>query len=310
MPLEFLIPQEAHEQPSSTLPGQCAGLWASLAGVPVTGESAGWASLLMKVVAGISQCELIAEGSSILGLAGARRLLLELHTQIYSLCGPIVHHGPTADAAVTGTRVALRLYAAWCLSSELRQLDELQDPRGLNDLFEGDTARYLLKSLGEQRESWEAIFGAVPEDSDQELALDLKRAQKALVDRRRHINSLVGQLGLQPELQQIRNATHAAKTSLQPLLESFPDINSQLTTNTRLPTARAQLAAARLGFAYTWYSGDSIVLHGAWLGLTANHGHVFPAASVSAGSQADIERLYRDVIQRLAILRAYLPNAP
>ena len=307
--LEFLVPQETHEQTSGSLRGQCAGLWASLADAPVTGESAGWASLLIKTVGGISQCRLIREGSSVLGLASARRLLLELHMQIHSICRPIVQHGPTAEAAVTGTRVALRLYAAWCLSSELRQVDELQDPRGLDDLFEGDTARDLLKSLGEQRESWEATFGAVPEDSDQELAQDRKRAEQALVDRRRLINSLIGQLGVQWELRQIRNARHAAKTDEQPPLESFPDIIGHLTTNVRLPTARAQLAASRLGFAYTWYKDDSAILHGAWLGLTADHSHVFPATSVSADSQAELEGLYRDVIQRLAILRAYLPNA-
>lgn len=57
------------------------GLWNSTPSMPVTAESVGWLSLLAKAFHILRELLSISDDNSVLGLAAAHRLLLELHVQ-------------------------------------------------------------------------------------------------------------------------------------------------------------------------------------------------------------------------------------
>lgn len=317
MTLKFLIPSER------VIPGAAQSsadevfrlgyeLWMGLGELPVTAEAVGWLSLLSKSLHVAQQAMLNEEGSSAIGSAAAERLLLELHSQVHAVCRPLAAAGAgnlQAEQPRNETRKALRMYAAWCVQSELDSLDELSDKRTLDDVLEPHTARTLIKNLGAARGEYERLLGPIPEDSDQELSFDRKRIEESLRADKERLLSLVAILGLEPMLSRLKTKLQDARQKGDLRGGASFSAAYAVMNDEPVPSVRMQLKQAAIGFAYSWYSADSLRLHGSSLALEFDDTLVAPRLTApTAASKDDLAQLLRDVLVRLAFLRAYLPH--
>jgi hypothetical protein len=217
-------------------------------------------------------------------------------------------HGLDGVESRKATQKALRIYAAWCVDAEISLLDELMDPRTLDDMFEPETARKLIRTLGDAREPFEKLLGPIPEDSDQELELDRRRTETVLRARRDRLLNLVASARLQPMLDRLTTRVREDRERGGRYgAPSFPSVYAIMNGGTTL-SARGQLKEARLGFAYSAYSRDSLVLHGSALALSVGEDFLAPHFAEPSPSAADLALRVRDVLLRLAILRGLLPR--
>ena len=317
MPLKFRIPPPgdftvAPDSPVSDAFSLGCQLWISLKHVPVTAEAVGWLSLLSKSLDIGRQLRLDHDALSHVGMAAVERLFLETHTHVHAVCRPLVKAGAgnlPAGRPTTETRKALRLYAAWCINSELELLADLSDKRTLDDIWEPHTARRLIRDLGAARPEYERLLGPIPEDSDQELALDRKKSEEALQATKTELLGLVATISLEPMLKRLKQKLEKAREQKKLRgVPSFPAVYA-IMSGDAVPTVREQPKNAAVGFTYSWYSVDSLQLHGSSLALEFDRAEIGPRLlAPSSASPDDLAQLLRDLLFRLAFLRSYLPH--
>jgi len=316
-PMKFRIPPPgdftlAPDSPVSDAFNLGCQLWVSLEHVPVTAEAVGWLSLLSKSLDIGRQLRLDDDALSHVGMAAVERLFLETHTHVHTVCRPLVNAGAgnlRAGRPTTETRQALRLYAAWCINSELELLAELSDKRTLNDLWEPHTARRLIRDLGTARPDYERLLGPISEDSDQELALDRRKSEEALQATKAELRGLVATISLEPMLNRLKQKLDQARE--QKKLHGAPSFPAAyaIMRGEPVPTVREQLKNAAVGFTYSWYSVDSLQLHGSSLAVEFDRAEIGPRLlAPSPASPDDLAQLLRDLLLRLAFLRSYLPH--
>jgi hypothetical protein len=285
-------------------------LWRGIGELSVTAEAVGWLSLLSKTLNVAHELALNTESASAVGLSAAERLMIELHIQVHTVCRPLIDAGEVdleSEIQTQETRRALQMYAAWCIRSERELLDELSDKRLLEELFEPDTARGLIKSLGAQREAYEKHFGAIPEDSDQELALDRGRLESGIRSEKRDL-ALIANLNLQPLLNEMEAGTKRARAATNSRIALTFAALYAFMRGDPVPSARKQFAEARIRFMYPVYSRDSLQLHGSSLNLLMSEGTIGPRLSpATTASPDDLASILRDIVFRLSILRQFLP---
>jgi len=309
MALRFDLPPsdepDAGSDPADLALASGLRLWAGLRDASVTAERLAWLSLVAKALDLAQLFRVDPASTSKLGHAAGHRLVLELHAQVHEICRPLVRSGGKLDGdARADSRSRLRLYLVWCIRNESQLLSELGSRSTLEDLFEPATARRLIADLGEARTDYEQVYGQIPEDSDQELALDRTRFEAEVRSRRRDLEQVLEELGLSP----LRDALARALTGEETrnATPTFPS-TVRILDGGGSASARRQLREASLGFAYPAYSAASLRLHGSGLGLSIRLGMISPDLAERASTPAsELVPLLNDILHRLAILESVL----
>jgi hypothetical protein len=205
------------------------------------------------------------EASFTLGLLD--RVAFEVSTQFSVVARPLIEYTQPDPSNPFGwalreqvrrdlsesIRQRLRGYLAWALYSDIQSYEDQLRPQYLREIFNPESARRLAEL--EAEETWSGWYREVEVLSDQEAALDRRRAEnhvRMLLDRTREWYSV-------PELEAWRNR-------IAEITRTGDRNNSQLTLfevlDEKGTTIGKALRSLKIGWAYQTYAESSALIHG------------------------------------------------
>ncbi|MBA3342842.1 MAG: hypothetical protein H0W30_04530 [Gemmatimonadaceae bacterium] len=146
----------------------------------------------------------------------------------------------------------LNAYAAWCLYSDADYYRFLCDKNRLNDVWEEDSRRAILRDPTAKR-MHELFYGPIEILSDAEVALDRKKHEKGIREGLTRITSWLESSAIADWRLRIKTCTEKARPRSITFFELFNETEQ---------TIRKRLTGQRLGFAYQSYQRGSLLVHG------------------------------------------------